>query len=104
MKEQFEFKGTPGLWSYEEDYDKEYVQPTCKINSSYGIEGIATVWSGSNKMTEQCIADAQLISAAPELLEAALDFVNKVDEGRATSTDSYNKFKQAINKALGNET
>lgn len=37
-----------------------------------------------------------------ELLEAAQDFINKVDTGRARSTDSYNKFKAAINKALSN--
>ncbi len=45
--------------------------------------------------------DLKLFNAAPLLLEAALDFVNKVDEGRARSTDSYNKFKNAINKAIG---
>lgn len=30
------------------------------------------------------------------LKEAALDFINKVDTGRARSTDSYNKFKNAL--------
>lgn len=37
-----------------------------------------------------------LICGAPELLAAAKDFVNKVDTGKARSTDSYNKFKSAI--------
>jgi len=47
--------------------------------------------------------DAKLISAAPDLLEAALDFVNKVETGRAKSTDSYNKFKVAIAKATNED-
>ena len=44
--------------------------------------------------------DANLISAAPDLLQAAIDFIEKVDDGRARSTDSYNKFKLAVHKAL----
>ncbi len=43
--------------------------------------------------------NARLIAAAPELWEAAIDFVNKVETGRARSKDSYAKFKAAIAKA-----
>jgi hypothetical protein len=44
-------------------------------------------------------ANAKLICAAPELLEACIDFVNKVESGAAKSTDSYAKMKAAISKA-----
>ncbi len=40
-----------------------------------------------------------LIAAFPDLLEAAKDFVDKVETGRARSKDSYAKFKAAIKKA-----
>jgi len=46
-------------------------------------------------------ANATLICASQDLLQAAIDFVDKVESGKAKSTDSYNKFKAAINKALG---
>lgn len=32
------------------------------------------------------------------LIDAAEDFIGKVDSGRARSTDSYNKFKRALGK------
>lgn len=48
-------------------------------------------------------ANARLIAAAPELLEAAKDFIRKVDEGRARSVDSYTKFSAAITKTEGTE-
>lgn len=51
----------------------------------------------------QCInhADANLISAAPDLLEACEEFVRKVENGEAQSTRSYNQMKLAIGKARG---
>jgi len=55
-------------------------------------------WEKEKEVTE---ADMKLYAASPDLLQAAIDFVNKVDEGRARSTDSYNKFKAAIDKVLG---
>lgn len=33
-----------------------------------------------------------------DLIEAAEDFLNKVDNGKAKSVDSYNKFKAALSK------
>ncbi len=48
---------------------------------------------------EMEVANFTLMTAAPVLLEAAKDFVRKVDEGRARSVDSYTKFKDAIAQA-----
>ena len=106
-----EFKGTKGVWSFEEDFDQKYDQQTCKVNSSVGIEGICTVWSGNDKMTDECIADAALISAAPDLFEALqeiLRFNNELKTVMGKSLASPRNFlkaleqgKLAINKALG---
>jgi hypothetical protein len=47
-------------------------------------------------------ANAQLMAAAPDLLEACMNFVAKVDAGLARSQHSYGEIKAAVNKALGN--
>ena len=44
--------------------------------------------------------NAKLISAAPELLEACMEFVRKVECGEAKSKRSYKQMKEAIKKAL----
>lgn len=49
---------------------------------------------------EQELANARLISVAPELLEAMIEFVERVDKGEVRSTKTYNKFKELIRKAL----
>lgn len=46
-------------------------------------------------------ANAILIAAAPELLEACKAFVAKVDRGEARSSESYQQMKSAIEKAEG---
>ncbi len=48
---------------------------------------------------EESVRRATTQNAAPELLEVAKDFVDKVESGRARSKDSYAKFKAAIAKA-----
>lgn len=47
--------------------------------------------------------EAQLAAAAPDLLEAAREFVRKVEAGEARSTKSYAAFKAAIARADGGE-
>ncbi len=70
--------------------------PTTEVNPRG--EGWVTSDDGP-EWREEIEANAALIAAAPELLEAAIDFVNKVETGRARSKDSYAKFKAAIKKA-----
>jgi hypothetical protein len=80
----------------------------CTIYS--GRSGIATVfglpmhtrtdWEGlSHARWVDGMEVARLIAAAPCLLEAAVEFVRKVDAGEARSTKSYAAFKAAILKA-----
>lgn len=47
---------------------------------------------------------ANLIAAAPELYEACVEFVRKVERGEARSTKSYEQMRQAIAKANGDKT
>ena len=52
-----------------------------------------------DKDNEEQQANAKLIAAAPELLDACIEFVRKVDCGMARSTKSYKQMKEAIQKA-----
>lgn len=44
-------------------------------------------------------ANAKLIAAAPEMLEAMLEFCNRVEKGEVRSTYTYTKFKAIIKAA-----
>lgn len=48
---------------------------------------------------EEILANATLMSAAPDLLAACIEFVRKVEVGEAKSTRSYKQMKAAIEKA-----
>lgn len=44
-------------------------------------------------------ANAKLIAAAPEMIEALQWFVDRCDKGEVRSTKTYNRFKEIIKKA-----
>lgn len=93
---EMKFKGNEGSWStttnpLEVGNFRASVWRTKKFGNEVGSTLIADV---------ENVQDADLIAAAPDLLQAAIDFIEKVESGRARSTDSYNKFKLAVNKAL----
>ena len=50
---------------------------------------------------EESQANARLIAAAPDLLEACREFVRKCECGQAVSSASYQQMKAAIAKAEG---
>lgn len=85
-----EFKGTPGPWFLGGVEDG-------KRSINTGSYFIALVDEGSSRE-----ANAKLISAAPELLDALqeLVFLYEHDEGCREITE-YKRAKEAINKALG---
>lgn len=96
-----EFKGTKGNWIAEKDFSKEYEQHVFKINDvNETIEGLAEVYSGTDDDTcrefKECEANANLIAAAPELLEALQLYVSS----GAGPNEAMQKAKEAINKAL----
>ncbi|KOQ93303.1 hypothetical protein [Pluralibacter gergoviae] len=91
------FMGTPGPWFVVDDHP----QRACfDIESAENGSVYASVYT----VKDEAIQDAQLISAAPELLEALqeLVFLYEYDEGCRELTE-YKRAKAAINKAIGKE-
>lgn len=92
-----EFTGTKGQWLIDDEEENGVF-----IKTESGDGAICRVYTNNRVIKGlEGNENAKLIAASPDLLQAAIDFVNKVDKGRARSTDSYNKFKAAIRKALG---
>ena len=101
MKNDTKQAHTPGPWCVDEGNGPGYnvyvvkdqandADPYCDMTIECHGEGHET-----NK------ANARLIAAAPELLEACKEFVRKVECGEARSTRSYKQMKEAIAKAEG---
>ncbi len=83
-------KHTPGPWRLRKMRNDTYA---VYGEGEYDIIFPTLLYAGKTAQ-----ANAALIVAAPELWEAAIDFVDKVESGRARSKDSYAKFKAAIKK------
>jgi hypothetical protein len=83
-------KHTPGPWSTGIVFGfTEVVAPTLNVANIRG-----------STIPEQ-EANARLIAAAPDLLEACAEFVRKCNCGEARSTRSYAQMQAAIAKATG---
>lgn len=96
-----EFKGTKGPWTTTFEDDEKYDQPIVTIHGGE-TQNFATVWSGrdiGDEIDECTLADALLISKAPEMLEAMIEFCKRVDKGEISSTYTYKKFKRIISEA-----
>jgi len=71
------------------------------INPNERIKKVATADYNGDVSMKECAANARLIAAAPELLEAAIDVDRMLDLGQWT-TDQYSrlaKLRSAIAKA-----
>ena len=92
-----EFKGTPGKWSASDD--EESMATSVIISDSLDIIAVVGTYMTSY---EEDYANASLIAAAPELLEA-LQYINHaINHG--TQMDivmGQEMAEEAINKALG---
>jgi len=90
------FKGTKGEWEVQTPKhgigflyiktDEKEIAHCCGIKDN-------------GKTTDECKANAQLISCAPEMLEMLEEFITKCDYGMPHDEDLYNKAKQLIKKA-----
>lgn len=92
------FKGTPGPWVAHDD--EESMATSVIISDSLDIIAVVGTYMTS---TEEDYANASLIAAAPELLEALQKMVSKAY--KQNWNDAYPEEIQsaqaAINKALG---
>ncbi len=107
-----EFKGTPAPWSL-----PHFADDNCTCDCGFVlVEGhcgaVATVHyskdnsvnNGDNPPPEQCIANAKLIAAAPELLKELMDIRSEIkhagDDFEFTKED-IDRVDKLLNKALG---
>jgi hypothetical protein len=106
-----ETKHTPGPWKLMGDLRIVGAEVPAKGDMSGFYPGIIRLDRNSNgtyvSMTfEEREANAKLIAAAPELLEACLNFMKHAQDKNITPTDVYfnsvDLIKAAIQKALGN--
>lgn len=108
-----QFKGTPGPWEIKpEEVDKPYIR--IRGTQLGGRFKVANVLSPDYDGVHHCEADetranARLIAAAPELLEAlqmityeySLLVIHNFDFSTLGRDEEYNRALAAINKATG---
>jgi len=96
------FKGTKGEWKLSSEEDNFRWR---QMLDSLNIQGINTDYHQGHIMIfgdggKEDKADAKLIAYAPQLLEAMIEFIERVEIGEIKSIKTYNKFKKLINKVL----
>lgn len=107
-----EFNGTPGKWSFSHSSASDASVACIEINSSESLHEIAYLQStpsiigGYNQTSfDKTIANAHLIAAAPDLLNALQAMLNKAYKQNWNDhyPDEVSKAHSAISKALGDE-
>lgn len=88
-----EFKGTPGPWTGKD------VGVAKQDDARLQLGFVMTI---DEKRRDECGANAKLIAAAPELLEALQETIHEVGHWLSTQKPELKeKIESAINKALG---
>ncbi|HGH3390645.1 TPA: hypothetical protein ACJIKU_000431 [Citrobacter freundii] len=109
-----EFKGTPGAWGFSHSSASDSSTACIEITSTESLHEVAYLQSTPSNIGryeptsfDRTIANAHLIAAAPELLEALQDFMAE-SAGNAKSCGHdfecicrFDKARAAIAKALG---
>ncbi|MEY0881994.1 hypothetical protein AB7194_17360 [Providencia stuartii] len=94
------FKHTPAPWRC---HDK---RPNCSGYSIVGNDGRYIGFVGDSDELSPIDANAHLIAAAPELLEALIEIVEEIEiwfDDNDILPDTLDKAKAAIAKALGQQ-
>ena len=96
-----ELKHTPGPWKA----TRRGIMALNPMTGRYSLVVCQPNWRGVEPddvwLDTPREANARLIAAAPDLLEACKAFCRKVEAGEAKSTRSYAQMKAAIAKAEG---
>lgn len=90
---------TPGPWFFDQH---GHVYGTLNGQQIEGVPGGKTI-SHPHVCTPRCIANARLIAAAPELLEALADCVAHMHWTQPKGEAALKKAKAAIAKATGEQ-
>lgn len=103
-----QFKGTPGPWAVlPEEVDKHYIRIRgTRLGDRFKIANILTpFYEGVHEReAEETRANAQLIAAAPELLEALQWLTMALSEGSSMDICiGEEKAREVIAKALGEQ-
>lgn len=93
-----EFKGTPGPWRVSEKVG-DFIHIRHDNNEPGAMSLNLTHVTARSSWSQEAEANARLIAAAPELLEALQECLGWVNNGMAR--DVHNKAQAAIAKALG---
>lgn len=94
-------KHTPKPWSVGGKEGSEATHPMLTIESDFGQ--VATVTAENCDDDDQVLADAVLMAAAPDLLEALQELLSRVDlvlYRRYVGGDLIDKCRAAIRKAV----
>ena len=94
-------KHTPGPWATDQ---KEHDEPHQNIRVQAGKRGICLVWMDDAPVRDynaEQRANARLIAAAPDLLEALKAMLTNWEEDSAYGSDAADKARAAIAKAGG---
>lgn len=102
-----EFKGTPGPWRFDEQTTLSggpvfYIAQDDNAKYTPNYSDVSQTCSGELKHIQK--ANAQLIAAAPDLLEALQSIIELQTRGYVVLGDKYTGMvSAAISKALGEE-
>lgn len=102
-----DFKGTPGPWRFDEQTTLSggpvfYIAQDDNAKYTPNYSDVSQTCSGELKHIQK--ANAQLIAAAPDLLEALQSIIELQTRGYVVLGDKYTDMaRAAISKALGEE-
>lgn len=100
-----EFKGTPGPWKcLREEANKHYIRVSgTKVGERFAVANVLTPTYDDihEREAKETRANAQLISAAPELLQALQNMVESYQYEASPDNPALLQAHAAIAKALG---
>lgn len=98
METETKLNHSPAPWVVSDNTATPYGQLTVDSEQSGAVAICYTVERGENAAPRECLANARLISAAPELLACLLDVLDA--DGDLDAMD-FKRYRAAIERATG---